>query len=406
MTLAALIAAYHEADEPEGGLRATLPLAGRTLVERQARLAAAAGADPIVILVERVPAELTVAIDRMRAEGISAAVARSAMEAAEAIHPDDLLLLMADGLIADESHVARLTSAGGAALLTMPDQLGDDRYERIDADSLWAGLALIQGDLLKTTAPDLGEWDLQSTLLRKAVQGGARQFAVRGEESDDGLVMAERLADLAEAEALIVEHASASRGSWISRYVLAPAEQALTRLLMPSSITPGWLYVAAAVLIGLSGLLFARGWLLSGMILFLLSTPLDGASDRLALLRMQRSGAPDWWGYTLPLLAGLALAALGYALAPVRGWGCLVLVATIFAFMIAFYGETEGQEVRGHHWLAEPKGMAWVLLPFALAGSWIAGLSLLAFYAAGSFFWAQRQIHRRQSAVIAVAPQD
>ena len=30
MTLAALIAAYHEPDEPGGGLRATLPLTGAT----------------------------------------------------------------------------------------------------------------------------------------------------------------------------------------------------------------------------------------------------------------------------------------------------------------------------------------------------------------------------------------
>ena len=398
MTLAALIAAYHEADEPEGSLRATLPLAGRTVVERQARLAAAVGADPIVILVERVPPELTAAIDRMRSEGISAAVARSAAEAAEAVHPDDRLLLMADGLSADESHVARLTSAGGPALLTMPDQLGDARYERIDADSLWAGLAIIDGDLLKRTAPQLGEWDLQSTLLRKAVQGGARHFAVRGEQSDDGLVMAERVEDLAEAEAAIVEGAGASRGSWISRYLLAPVEQGLTRLLMPSSITPGWLYVGAAVLIGLAGLLFARGWLLSGMLLLLLSTPLDGASDRLALLRMQRSGAPDWWGYTLPLIAGIALAALGYSLEEARGWGCLALVAATAGFMIALYGETEGQEVRGQHWLAEPKGMAWLLLPFALTGNWATGIGALAAYAAGSFFWAQRQIHRRFAA--------
>jgi hypothetical protein len=398
VTLAALIAAYHEADEPEGSLRATLPLAGRTVVERQARLAAAVGADPIVILVERVPPELTAAIDRMRSEGISAAVARNAAEAADAVHPDDRLLLMADGLIADESHVARLTSAGGSALLTMPDQLGDARYERIDADSLWAGLAIIDGDLLKRTAPQLGEWDLQSTLLRKAVQGGARHFAVRGEQSDDGLVMAERVEDLAEAEAAIVEGAGASRGSWISRYLLAPVEQALTRLLMPSSITPGWLYVGAAVLIGLAGLLFARGWLLSGMLLLLVSTPLDGASDRLALLRMQRSGAPDWWGYTLPLIGGMALAALGYSLAESRGWGCLALVAATAAFMIALYGETEGQEVRGQHWLAEPKGMAWLLLPFALTGNWVSGLGALAAYAAGSFFWAQRQIHRRFAA--------
>ncbi|MDP8913996.1 MAG: hypothetical protein M3N39_10530, partial [Pseudomonadota bacterium] len=181
MSLAALIAAYHEADEPQGALRATLPLAGRTVVERQARLAASCGADPIIILVERIPPALLAAIDRVRAEGISVAVARSAAEAAEAVDPGDRLLLMADGLVADESHIARLTGAGGPALLTLPDQGEDDRYERIDAESLWAGLALVEGSMLGRTAVMLGEWDLQSTLLRQAVQSGARQLALRGE---------------------------------------------------------------------------------------------------------------------------------------------------------------------------------------------------------------------------------
>jgi hypothetical protein len=218
VTLAALIAAYHDADGPDGALRATLPLAGRTVVERQARLAAASGADPIILLVERVPPALLAAIDRVRAEGISVAVARNAAEAAEAVDPKAQLLLIADGLVADESHIERLAAAGGAAILTLPDHGEDDRYERIDAESLWAGLALIEGRMLRDTAAMLGDWDLQSTLLRRAVQAGARQLAIRGEAADDRLTIAESAADLAEAEAVIVASASAPRGSWISRY--------------------------------------------------------------------------------------------------------------------------------------------------------------------------------------------
>jgi len=53
MGVGALIGAYQEDDS--GGLRALLPLAGRTLIEYQARCAAAAGAAPIVVMVERVP---------------------------------------------------------------------------------------------------------------------------------------------------------------------------------------------------------------------------------------------------------------------------------------------------------------------------------------------------------------
>lgn len=395
MTLAALIAAYHEADDPPGTLRATLPLAGRTVVERQARLAAASGADPIVVLVERVPASLLAAIDRVRAEGISVAVARNVGEAAEAVAPGDRLLLIADGLVADESHVARLTGSSGDALLTLPDRGEDDRYERIDADSLWAGLALVEGSMLRRTAAMLGDWDLQSTLLRQAVQSGARHLALHGEDAEEALTIAESADDLAEAEAVIVASASAPRGSWISRYLLAPVEHQITRLIMPSAVTPAWLSIAAIVLVALGGLLFAKGWLGAGLFLLLLSTPLDGAAERLSVLRMEGRAPPDWWSYTHPLVAGLALAALGWHLSDVRGWGCLALVAGTGAFLLALRIETSGRSVEGEVWLAEPKGMMWLLLPFAIADAWTSALIVLAVYAAGSFFWAQHQARPR-----------
>src|SRR3546814_13407690 len=84
-----------------------------------------------------------------------------------------------DGLIVDESHIERLLEAEAPALLTMADHLADDRFERIDADSRWAGLALLDGGTLRQTAAMLQDWDLQSTLLRRVVQAHARQIAVR-----------------------------------------------------------------------------------------------------------------------------------------------------------------------------------------------------------------------------------
>jgi len=395
VTLAALIAAYHEAEEPGGGLRATLSLAGRTVLERQAKLAAAAGADPVIVAVERVPPELLGAIDRLRAEGVKLVVARDAAEAADAVHPGDRLLLMADGLVAAESHLDRLIDMEGHAILTVADVRVDDRYERIDAYSRWAGLALIDGELLKRTAAMLRDWDLQSTLLRRAVQSGARQIAVKGEPADDELIVAERSEDLTELQARIFEGASARRRDWVSRFLLSPLEQALTRSLMGTSVTTTALSLAESLLISLAALAFASNWLWLGLLLMLLATPLDGVCERLAALRLQDGEGPSWWSYLLPALSGAALLALGYMLAEGRGWGCIVVAAATIAFGVALHLETEGRELPGRLWLAERKGMSWLMLPFAAAGLWGTGLGVLALYAAGSFYWAQRQMHRR-----------
>jgi hypothetical protein len=393
LTLAALIAAYHEADDAGGGLRATLPIAGRTLLERQVRLAAFAGAEPVVVVVERVTAALSAALDRLRGEGVALVLARSAEEAAESVHSSDRLLVVGDGLVAPEAAIARLVALEGPAILVVPDLRVDDRYERIDAQSRWAGLALINGEMLKQTASMLRDWDLQSTLLRRAVQAGARQISVRGEAEDELPLVAESEEDLVELEAQIVAGAHVRRGDWVSRYLLAPLERLATRALMPTAVTPTAIGLGATLLMVLAGLAFARHWLGAGLALLLLATPLDGIGERLASLRLQGDRGPSWWGALLPTLAAGVLLVLAYSLAATRGWGCVALAGTIIAFAVALRIEMEGREMPGRHWLAERKGMSWLMLPFAAANLWGTGLTLLAFYAGASFFWAQRHAH-------------
>jgi hypothetical protein len=393
VTLAALIAAYHEADDAGGGLRATLPIAGRTLIERQVRLAAAAGAEPVVIVVERVTAALGAALDRLRAEGVTLVLARSAEEAAEAVHSNDRILLVGDGLVAPEAAIARLTAIDGPAILVVPDLRVDDRYERIDAQSRWAGLALIDGEMLKQTVAMLRDWDLQSTLLRRAVQSGARQISVRGDSEDELPLVAESTEDLAELEERIIAGAHVRRGDWVSRFLLSPVERLATGALMPTAVTPTALGLGASLLMVLAGLAFARHWLGFGLALLILATPLDGIAERLASLRLQGTRGPSWWNALLPALSAGVLIILAFALAPTRGWGCLALAGTIVAFAIALRIECEDRDVPGTVWLAERKGMSWLMLPFAATNLWGTGLTLLAFYAGASFFWAQRNAH-------------
>lgn len=391
MTLAALIAAYHEADD--GGLRATLQVAGRTLVERQVRLAVAVGAEPVVVVVERVTASLSAALDGVRAEGVTVVLARDAAEAAEAVHSNDRVLLVGDGLVAPEVVIARLVAQDGNAILVVPDLRVDDRYERIDAQSRWAGLALIDGEMLKQTAAMLSDWDLQSTLLRRAVQSGARQISVRGEAEDELPLVAEVSEDLVELEARIVAGAHVRRTDWVSRYLLGPVEQLATGALMPTSVTPTALGLVATFLMVFAGLAFASHWLGLGLAFMLLATPLDGIAERLAALRLQGGRAQSWWGAILPALSAGVLLILAHALAATRGLGCVALAGTIVAFAVALRIEMEGREVPGRLWLAERKGTTWLMLPFAVAGFWGTGLALLAFYAGASFFWTQRHVH-------------
>jgi hypothetical protein len=390
VALVALIAAYHESGEA-GHLRATLPLAGRTVVERQARLAASAGANPVIIVVERLPAALSAAIERLRRDRVPVKLVRSAEEAAEAVDPYDRVLLIGDGAIVPAAQQVRLAAEPGPAVLTVPEGAHGELYERIDAEWRWAGLAAIDGGLLRQTARMLRDWDLQSTLLRRTLQAGAAHV-----EADNAAAVAilDREQDLDELERRIIAGADTANRSW-SDVLLAPIERLVTMMLVGSPLSPQLIGLGAALLTGLAAAAFYVGWYWIGLIKLLAATPLEGIATRLARLRMQSGIRQSWWVYLIPFFAGVAFVILGYRLMPLYGWGIVLLPFVTFAFLAALSVETGERRVPGAVLLAERRGMTWLVLPFALFGQWPAGFILLAGYAAASFFWAQQQAHAR-----------
>lgn len=392
MALAALISAYHESGEA-GHLRATLPLAGRTVIERQARLAASAGANPVIIFVERLPAALSAAVERLRRDHVPVQMVRSAEEAAEAVDPFDRVLLVGDGAIVPAAQQLRLAGEQGPAVLTVPEGAHGELYERIDAQSRWAGLAAIDGALLRETANMLRDWDFQSTLLRRTLQAGAGHV-----EADNAATVAilDKDEDLDELERRIIAGADLANRSW-SDYLLSPIERLATLMMVGSALSPQLIGLGAALLTLLGAGAFYVGWSWVGLVSLLVATPLEGIATRLARLRMQGGIRQSWWAYLIPLFVAAAFVILAYRLMPAYGWGIVLLPFVTLAFLHALAVETETRRVSGAAFLAERRGMVWLLLPFALFGLWPAGFVILAAYAAASFFWAQQRIHGPQA---------
>ena len=72
---------------------------GTDPVEFQIRRARAAGVGHAVIFTERVSSQLLATVDRLRGEGLSVDIARTVADAAEYIHPDEAVLMIAPDLI-------------------------------------------------------------------------------------------------------------------------------------------------------------------------------------------------------------------------------------------------------------------------------------------------------------------
>jgi len=393
MAVGALIGAYQEDDS--GGLRALLPLAGRSLLEYQVRCASAAGAAPIVVVVERVPQALQDAFERLRLDSVAIFPVSDLSEAVSRFEAGSMILLIGDGLAPPAELVATMAEEPEPAIATVPDDEVHAMFERIDAESRWGGLALVDARLLGSTAAMLGDWDLQSTLLRRTLQEGARRISVSDAGGDP--LLAETAEDLHDFQRKLLVGSRGLRPDWVSRFLLPPIEELATEQLMETAVRPMWLMWAALALTVVSAFCFARGWLGAGLVALLLSMPLDLISSRLASLRLKPLPVRMLSRLALWPASGLALLALGWWEARGNsGWGAFVTALAAAAFAEAARVERAGMG-DGELWLLSRRSAIVAAVPFALAGAWTSYLIGLLIYAALSFFIIQHVRHQPSS---------
>lgn len=406
MALAALIAAVRDAEDGSG-LVGTLLVAGRSLLERQARLAARAGAGHVVILVERVPAPLTAAIDRLRRDGITVEVARSAGDAADRFHPEERVLVIADGALVEAPAMARIAACPAPALLTLGEGGPAGPFERIDAATRWAGVILVSGEMLRRTVAMLGDWDLHSTLLRRAVGSSARRLDVAdgaglGEVPPVMLVRTRAGARQATQASFALDR---SGEGWATRLVYGPIARLAVGGLLERPIESVQLRWGAIALSLLAAPALGQGWIAAGLALLVGGGLLDAIGRLLATLRLVETRAGARIGLGRSAAAGLGL--IGFAAhcarmdaaAPVLGLATVAAMAAKAreAGLLARFR----LGVRPPPWVADADALVLLSVPFALVLESRLGLSVLALYAAASFAAVQ---HRLAAPGVAAEP--
>lgn len=402
LPLAALIAAQLPLESGDA-LRATLPLAGRTLIEFQARTARAAGAERIILLVETIPAALAQAIDRLRRDGVMIEVARSAGDAADRFHVEDRILLMADGCFIGQQLVDRLVACAAPALLIVPDMAEYGLFERIDSEARWAGHALIDAGRLQETVRQLGDWDLTSTVLRRLVQAGAVRIAAlaRADGEDAGIppIIAVDANALRAVDRWLMRQPADAEGDWaerhIHRLIAAPLLAIIVnRKIEPLAVAAG--SVAAAIIAAIFAI-FGVFWVAAVLL------PVSAAAFSLAQ-RMARI----WWAevpfaraaLVVRRAAGLlALAALTGRLVETGGWGWWSVAAVIplgLAALAALRPIASAVGANGWaSWLPGYDSLVWLMPCLTILSGWAGALAAMAFYVFAAFAWQFASIRKR-----------
>jgi hypothetical protein len=312
MTFAAILSASRASSDSSAALRASLHFAGQTLVEYQARQAARAGADRIMILVSVITPALSQAVDRLSADGIAVALVRDMVSMVRDAPRDSDVLLVADGIIVAQAHFDAIAEREGNALLVTDDSRASAPLERIDAGQRWAGLARISPDLLFGTLDMIGDWDLSLTLVRAAVQNGARRVTVPQDDLLTGrvaLVDGQSQADLV-AQAVMSTGSTTKRTRGLAEHVLlCPVARMLSPALMRTQVPATQVRIAAMALSAIGLVPIELLWPAAGFLMLFLALGLAEIADRLDELAL-RSPPTGWAAFVVPLFAigGISLA--------------------------------------------------------------------------------------------------
>ena len=166
---------------------------------------------------------------------------------------------------------------------------------------------------------------------------------------------------------------------------------------MAAMIDPAWLRGGASLLLVLAALTFMGGWRWPGLILAMLSGPVDVLGRHLGALTMRLRKDHRRWPQLRLGAASAALLALSWN-ARDFGWGTIALAAATLGFMTALIEHERwiGKPPRRPAWLAETDALIWLLLPFALMGWWPAGLAAQAALAFVSLVAVQRLARRQR----------
>ncbi len=335
-----LIAALRRSED--AGLRAQLPLAGRSVLAWQAALLQSLGVERVLCLTDSTTASGEVLqLQHVLETGGTAFHALKGFAAIPAlVRAEDDLVILADGLVPDPAVVRAVLGGEGAMLRTVATIPADhplaathpEDFERIDAARCWAGVLVMRGAPVQQLADMPADGDAISLLLRLALQAGTptRDLAAR-ELTPDSWLLAESAAAVAKHESELVARA-APPADWRAPGIAAAS--ALVRAIVPRGLAQGGLVAGGLGLALMMGAVLVAAFGPASAALAMAAVGAFGAQVSLAFTgiasRMARevpeTRANAVLGATVDVLASITL---WFALAPWSEWEPLAVLGAV-----------------------------------------------------------------------------
>ena len=181
------------------------PLFGRPMIHHMIKALQSAGITQFCVGVDTVPGALLAYRDEVAKEGLELRFVREPSAMATLLGTDTRALVLRADTIWDEGLIDRALQHDRPLIATVEERSENQMFERIDLNSRWAGMAILDRRSLAALTQLPEGWDMASALLRQGLQDNVTLWPLKQREIQEGHVRRlENAGDLAAARSLLM----------------------------------------------------------------------------------------------------------------------------------------------------------------------------------------------------------
>lgn len=314
-----------------------LDVGGKPFIFQQINALREFGIKNFLVEVDAIPSALLSLADTCGKDGCAVEFVRTAHEVLQKMQPGGRLIVMGEGVFASPVILAQIFDAPPPALLTLDGRDENVAFERIDLNTRWAGLAVVDLATIHGLATLPEGWSLASSILRQTLQvGTVQQIPLKQKSVQDGdLILANSQAGIELVTNRLLQHRMGEHRGIIEKYVFAPVSARLASWLWRVDEAPSLLFwsiiglsLATVILAVLNLAVAAAASAFLALFLNIMRKTESGTS-RFSLGRLGTDELLTATGIVaMVMLSWLAEHALIEALLPVTAISCAMLVAT------------------------------------------------------------------------------
>ncbi len=260
-------------------------LGGQSLLEHQIRQLGHLGVSRFLVEVDHVTGALLHLADSNSKNGRSVEFVRSGSDIQRLLQPSDRMWVQSEAVYVAPNLLKQMLSHAGAFIVTLDGRDENEAFERIDLNTRWAGVALLEAQTAVSLQNLPEGWSMTSSILRQALQDKVGFYALNQQYIQEGkLRLVRSVQDFSTLNREILVGRIDQSGGFLETRILAPIAARIAPTVWGISAGPvlvsGASIISAASSLGLGAMGFIPAAIVAAMIAIVLNILGATVADR------------------------------------------------------------------------------------------------------------------------------